>query len=335
MKKRVNKKIRVSYIVTTKNRADYFAKTLNNIKEFITSRDELIIVDGGSTDKTAQLVKKNKDIVSTFISETDFGEAHALNKGLLIAKGKYIKILTDDDYIYPKAMRRAIRVLEKNPKIDALQCGGEAYIFNPKTKKYEILFYEQIFPGIKIAKNQKHLMTYAPCGLGLVFRSNIIPRIGLFDTTYRAVDLYIMSRIIKLGLNFKYLNIDLYKVFIHPHSGTHQVEDIWRDEVRVFLDKGMWSEAIGSRASVLTKTLGLDKLAYGESFVWLVKLLEKLRESSFGWLIGLLGGLIGKAKTTYVGVNFKIRGLVKTYWYKARKEPIPKPQRPKRDGKFW
>ncbi len=127
--------IRVSYIIGSKNRAKFLKKSLQNIREFITKQDELIVIDGGSTDGTKALVAQNKDIITYFESEKDYGEAHALNKGILCSKGKYIKFLADDDYIYPEAMRYAISVLEKNPDIDALQCGGEAYVFNEKTKK--------------------------------------------------------------------------------------------------------------------------------------------------------------------------------------------------------
>src|SRR5438552_2253644 len=117
--------IRVSYIITTRDRAEYLARTLANVREFITEADELLICDGGSTDATAEVVARNRDVVTHFQSEPDRGEAHGYNKGILLARGRFIKLLTDDDYIYPDAMRAAIRVLDDHPDIDALVCGGE------------------------------------------------------------------------------------------------------------------------------------------------------------------------------------------------------------------
>src|SRR5438094_178863 len=94
--------IRVSYLISTKNRAKYLAQTLHNVREFITPADELIVIDGASTDDTRQVVEANKDIVTSFLSEPDRGEAHGFNKGILLSRGEFIKFVTDDDYIYPQ-----------------------------------------------------------------------------------------------------------------------------------------------------------------------------------------------------------------------------------------
>ena len=58
-------------------------------------------------------MERNQDIVTTFLSEEDFGEAHAFNKGLFRARGRYIKPITDDDYYYPDAMRQVIQEIEQ------------------------------------------------------------------------------------------------------------------------------------------------------------------------------------------------------------------------------
>ena len=98
--------VRVTYLITTRNRGKFLKQTLSNVREFITPEDELIIIDGLSTDDTREVVEHNRDIVGTFLSEKDFGEAHAFNKGLFRARGRYIKPITDDDYYYPDAMRQ-------------------------------------------------------------------------------------------------------------------------------------------------------------------------------------------------------------------------------------
>src|SRR6516164_5681794 len=112
--------IRVTYLITTRNRGKFLKETLANVREFITPEDELLIIDGLSTDDTHEVVENNKDIVKTFVSEKDFGEAHAFNKGLFRAHGRYIKPLTDDDYYYPDSMRQLIQEMERNPDLDAI-----------------------------------------------------------------------------------------------------------------------------------------------------------------------------------------------------------------------
>ena len=51
---------RVSYLISTKNRAEYLDRTLQNVREFITPQDELIIMDGGSTDNTTEIIQKEQ-----------------------------------------------------------------------------------------------------------------------------------------------------------------------------------------------------------------------------------------------------------------------------------
>src|SRR6266446_2815268 len=80
--------VRVSYLMVTRNRGTYLSKALQNIREFITPEDELIIVDGGSTDDTKRIAAENADIISVFLSEPDRGEGHAVNKGLALIPGR-------------------------------------------------------------------------------------------------------------------------------------------------------------------------------------------------------------------------------------------------------
>src|SRR5439155_11758122 len=83
--------VRVSYVLSTRNRADLLDRALAGARELVGREDELIVVDGGSTDRTAAVVEAHADIVSVFLSEPDTGEAHGLNRGLLRARGRFIK----------------------------------------------------------------------------------------------------------------------------------------------------------------------------------------------------------------------------------------------------
>jgi GT2 family glycosyltransferase len=119
--------VHVSYLISTKNRAHHLEKILANVREFITPADELIIADGGSTDGTLELVQANVDLVTTFISAPDAGEAHGFNRAILESRGRLVKFLTDDDYYYPDAMRQGIDYLDDHADIDALVAGGVSY----------------------------------------------------------------------------------------------------------------------------------------------------------------------------------------------------------------
>ena len=119
---------RISYVLATKNRAGFLRKALERVRQWIQPQDELIVVDGGSTDDTRAVVNAHASLVTRFISEPDRGEAHAFNKGVLIAHGEYVKFLTDDDQLFAEGLRQAAGVLERSPEIDVLICGGESYL---------------------------------------------------------------------------------------------------------------------------------------------------------------------------------------------------------------
>lgn len=328
-------KIRVSFIIATKNRAKYLKKAFENIHEFITKQDELIVMDGGSSDGTKKLIIENKDIVTYFESEKDFGEAHALNKALLHSKGKYIKVLSDDDFFYPSAMKQAISIMEANPDIDALQCGGESYVYDEKTNKEAILFYEQVSPNIEIAKDLLHVITYCPCGLGLILRRHIISRAGLFDTSFRAADLNYISKLIQCGANFKYLNINLYKHINYAHSGENYIDEIHFDEGRVYLVHRMWEKVMSVDTKILTKIFGLDHIEKGAELVRSIKLLDFLRRKRIYFPILVLD-FIAKQRNVPSIMNKFLASPIKQKFFKPKKiqksnPPIP----PIRDNKFW
>ena len=115
---------RVSYIITTKNRAIHLRHCLSNIKIIKKNRDEVILIDGSSSDGTHKVVKDFSDIIDVYVSEPDLNGPHAFNKGYMLANGKYIKPINDDDIFYKEALEKAYQVMEKNPEVDMIVCGG-------------------------------------------------------------------------------------------------------------------------------------------------------------------------------------------------------------------
>lgn len=219
------KKIRVSYLITTRNRCEYLAKTLDNVREFITPEDELIIIDGESTDGTRELVEKNRDIVSNFVSEPDRGESHAFNKGVFRARGKYIKPITDDDYFYPKAIHKLVATMDENPDIDVLIAGGEHYRVIDGEEVCECVF--QLPKSVSISTQEGFWKV--SCGLGLIVRREVFEVIGGVSNNYISVDGDLICKVIESGITYKYLDICLYRWFLHAHSGFNKNKQIERD----------------------------------------------------------------------------------------------------------
>ena len=112
---------KISYILTTKNRAAQLELALKRYEKIIKEDDELIIIDGGSTDDTESVINKFSKIIDYFISEPDQNANEATNKGLLVANGKYIKQIADDDIYFKEGLEKPYEIMEKNQDIDMIE----------------------------------------------------------------------------------------------------------------------------------------------------------------------------------------------------------------------
>ncbi len=82
---------------------------------------EYIIIDGGSTDGTLQIIKKYEDKISKYISEPDKGIADGFNKGIALATGDWIGMINADDQYTPNAVEVMMNNISKH---DDVCCGN-------------------------------------------------------------------------------------------------------------------------------------------------------------------------------------------------------------------
>jgi glycosyltransferase involved in cell wall biosynthesis len=88
---------------------------------------EYIIIDGGSTDGTLDILKKYSDQITYWISEPDKGQSHAINKGLKLATGEVFNWLNSDDYYLPNALLTVGQYFAEYPDVNVL-CGHEQHL---------------------------------------------------------------------------------------------------------------------------------------------------------------------------------------------------------------
>lgn len=90
-------KNKISIITVNFNNREGLAKTIASVKEQDFTDYEYLVIDGGSSDGSSEIIAANTDIISYWVSEKDRGIYHAMNKGIAKANGEYIHFLNSGD----------------------------------------------------------------------------------------------------------------------------------------------------------------------------------------------------------------------------------------------
>jgi len=107
----------VSIVTPSFNQAKYLEKTIQSVLSQEYPRVEYILVDGGSTDGSVEIIRKYEKDLAWWISEPDAGQTDAINKGFAHANGEIFAWLNSDDTYEPGAIREAVDYLLAHPEI--------------------------------------------------------------------------------------------------------------------------------------------------------------------------------------------------------------------------
>lgn len=114
----------VTIVTPSYNQGRFIEETIQSVLAQDYPHIEYMIMDGGSTDPTAEIVRKYEGRL-LFISERDRGQAHAINKGFHRARGQILAFLNSDDTYVPGAVSSAAAALKSHPEAGFVY--GEGY----------------------------------------------------------------------------------------------------------------------------------------------------------------------------------------------------------------
>jgi glycosyltransferase involved in cell wall biosynthesis len=203
----------ISIITPSFNQAAFLEETLLSVRHQGYPAIEHIVVDGGSTDGSVEIIRRHEAKLAWWVSEKDAGQADALNKGLARATGDIVAFLNSDDLYLPGALRTIGDEFARNPACAWVTGGwlmfGEAmqtscWFPRPPRDAADCLY--------------QHFSSAQP---GHFWRRSLVVELGGFDAGLRYCfdhDLY--ARLLLAGARPRVLQVPLAAYRIHASSKT-------------------------------------------------------------------------------------------------------------------
>jgi len=197
----------ITVITVVFNGAQHLEETILSVIGQTYDNVEYIIIDGGSTDGTLDIIRQYEHAVDYWVSEKDEGIYDAMNKGIMLSLGKSIGIINSDDWYELSTLNEIARSGEIYRNIFY----GDMNIY--KSGKH---YYTQVFPGTFKNINKGMILSHPTIFIG----RHIYKKYGYFDKTYKiAADWDLILRFYKAGCSFTYIKIILSNFRIGGISG--------------------------------------------------------------------------------------------------------------------
>jgi glycosyltransferase involved in cell wall biosynthesis len=179
--------INLSYVISTYNKLPYLKVIIYDLLLSVHEDEEIIIIDGGSTDGTKEYIEdlyKNGKI-SLFLSESDKGEAHGFNKGILFSKGNLIKIISDDDTFFYPAINACKQYMLSHTGIDVMAGNTASLTINDKNS----IYWEEDFYLDFVQWKEGLLKHFFFNGTCIMIRKSSLPLLGLVNSNNLLADM--------------------------------------------------------------------------------------------------------------------------------------------------
>lgn len=170
----------ISIITVTLNAASTLRDTMESIVKQTYRDFELVIVDGGSTDGTLELLKEYKPYIGTLISEKDKGIYDAMNKGVKAAKGDILFFLNAQDTLYsPEVLNEVRKRFEMSDRPQIVF--GDIFLTNKANYPLELLLFK---PDEVCSNKDKGHTDPGICHQCIFYKKSLFDKLGGYDLQY-------------------------------------------------------------------------------------------------------------------------------------------------------
>lgn len=207
----------LSVVVFVKNAAGTVERALKSVLEHQHSKVELLVLDGGSTDGTIEVVRRYQQQIAYWRTFHDGGPEFAIREGIERATGDVICLLPGDDWLEPNALDNVAREFAADPDLDVLSCGVRTVHFegggNPVV--------ESEFADPRDLEFTIHNMVRRVLSGGRFIRRRVYRQLGGYNPDYSmSNDLELFVRVILARPKTKVLPQVVYTYWRHPGSRT-------------------------------------------------------------------------------------------------------------------
>ncbi len=228
----------VSIVTPSFNQARFLEETIRSVLAQDYPRLEYLIVDGGSTDGSVEIIRRYADRLTWWVSEPDQGQTDAINKGFARARGEILAWLNSDDTYEPHAVREAVAFLQAHPEV-GLVYGDANYIDEHGHVMGRFPAAQTDYARLR--RGYVHIPQQAA-----FFRAALWRQVGPLDPSfYFAMDYDLWVRLAKIS-EIRYVPRLWANFRIHGDAKTIKDDDrCWPEMLRVhFREGGRWLSPI-------------------------------------------------------------------------------------------
>lgn len=255
---------RITVVTPSYNQAEYLEETIRSVLLQGYPNLEYIVIDGGSTDNSADVIKHYESHLAYWVSEPDSGQTNAINKGWTRATGDYVTWLNSDDLLLPGSLFTTAAAMLEDDDLDIVY-GNARYIGSDSEQlppPYDMMY------GKPWSLPQMIVEWRNPTPQqGFLIKRSLLDRIGYLDEAYHfTMDFDFWVRIAVAGGHGKWVNKPIadFRQHLDAKTSTMQltrIDDRFRIYNKVYKTenppKGFEKKAKESRAN-----LHLDAVYY-------------------------------------------------------------------------